>query len=324
MNGIVPTYYSFEYTFGSEESVRLEAVPASGYEFSHWSGSLDGEDNPTTIEMTCNKSITANFSKSKVVRTLTMRVSGNGSITPPAGSHDYDGGTMVSIVATPDSGWRFVGWTGNVADASSATTKLTMNSNETVVANFSQVAHTLTVQLNGNGSTNPAAGSYDYGEGALVSITATPNNGWKFDDWTGDVADVSSATTTLTMGSDKSVIANFAQVMHALTVQVNGNGSTTPGSGVHDYGEGTLVSITATVGDGWRFDGWTGDVADPGSAMTTVTLDSDKVVTANFSEVRAMQAIRTGWLWPYGVIGGLALAVVLVVVKIIRRSHYYD
>jgi uncharacterized repeat protein (TIGR02543 family) len=321
---MVPTYYSYDYTFTNGESVQVEAVPASGYEFSNWSGSLDGEDNPATIEMTCAKSITANFSKSKVVHTLTMQVNGNGSITPPAGSHGYDGGTVISIIATPDAGWRFVGWTGDVADGSSATAKLTMDSDRTVVANFSQLVHTLTVQLNGNGSTTPAAGSYDYSEGALVSITATPDNGWRFDGWTGDVADGSSATATLTMDSDKSAIANFSQVTYALTVQLNGNGSTTPAAGVHDYGEGSLVSITATADNGWRFDGWTGDVADPSSAMTTVTMDSDMTATANFSEVRTIQPIRAGWLWPDGVIGGLALAILLVVVKIVRGRHYYD
>jgi hypothetical protein len=42
-------------------------------------------------------------------------------------------------------------------------------------------------------------------------------------------------------------------------------------------------SIGAT--SDWRFDGWTGDVADPDSASTTVTMDSDKMVTANFALV---------------------------------------
>jgi uncharacterized repeat protein (TIGR02543 family) len=55
--------------------------------------------------------------------------------------------------------------------------------------------------------------------------------------------------------------------------------------GEHEYSEGEAVTITATAVSGWQFDNWTGDVANPNSATTTVTMDASKTVTANFSEV---------------------------------------
>lgn len=69
-----------------------------------------------------------------------------------------------------------------------------------------------------------------------------------------------------------------------LEVAVAGNGATEPGVGQHIYVEGRRVRIRAGAASGWRFDGWVGDVADPGATSTTVLMDGDKSITAMFSE----------------------------------------
>ncbi|MEE9583632.1 MAG: fibronectin type III domain-containing protein, partial [Dehalococcoidales bacterium] len=152
--------------------------------------------------------------------------------------------------------------------------------------NFSPIVnYTLTMAVSGNGSTTPAVGDYTYEEGTVVPITATPDADWRFVSWTGDVADPSSASTTVTVDADKTVTANFSPIGYmTLTMVVDGNGTTTPAVGVYSYEEGTVVPITATPDAGWEFDSWSGDVADPSSASTTVTMDTDKTVTANFSQ----------------------------------------
>ncbi len=40
-----------------------------------------------------------------------------------------------------------------------------------------------------------------------------PASGWQFVDWTGDVPSPTSSNTTVTMNSDKTVTANFAQIL---------------------------------------------------------------------------------------------------------------
>ncbi len=143
--------------------------------------------------------------------------------------------------------------------------------------------YTLTMAVNGSGSTTPAVGGHTYRAGTVVNITATPEPYWQFDNWTGDVANPNSATTTVTMDADKTVTANFSQaVTYTLTMAVNGDGSTTPPVGNHTYPSGTVVNITATPDAGWKFINWEGDVADPNSANTTVTMDADKTVIAVF------------------------------------------
>lgn len=68
--------------------------------------------------------------------TLTMSSTAGGSVTPAVGAHTYAAGTVVNLTATPDAGYRFVNWTGNVANVNAATTTITMNSDQSVTANF--------------------------------------------------------------------------------------------------------------------------------------------------------------------------------------------
>jgi regulation of enolase protein 1 (concanavalin A-like superfamily) len=48
-------------TYGCGETVTLTAVPDTGYSFNGWSGDLSGQDNPITVVMNYNKSVTATF-----------------------------------------------------------------------------------------------------------------------------------------------------------------------------------------------------------------------------------------------------------------------
>ena len=71
-------------------------------------------------------------------RILTMAVNGSGSTDPAAGTHIYPLGSTVNITATPAAGWRFVNWSGDVHDISSANTTVVLDNNKTVTAIFSQ------------------------------------------------------------------------------------------------------------------------------------------------------------------------------------------
>ena len=81
-----------------------------------------------------------------------------------------------------------------------------------VTAHFTQVTHELTIGIDGSGSTSPSAGTRTYAEGIVVSIKATPDDGWQFVSWSGDVTDANSANTTITINADKTVTAHFSQV----------------------------------------------------------------------------------------------------------------
>ena len=72
-------------------------------------------------------------------------------------------------------------------------------------------------------------------------------------------------------------------VTYTLTMAADGDThSTTPSVGNHMYDAGTVVNISVTPGPGWQFEHWSSNVADPNSSSTTVSMDSDKTVTAYF------------------------------------------
>ena len=133
IDGKSPVTYSANLTFESGKSVEVVAVPALGYVFNGWSGSLTGITNPTEISMTCPKKITANFARN--TSGVSIIVKGSGSATLIVGDA---GAGKATLVATPDNGWRFDGWTGVIANKSPTVT-LTINMGKNITANFVKV-----------------------------------------------------------------------------------------------------------------------------------------------------------------------------------------
>jgi len=228
---------------------------------------------------------------------LTTASTAGGSVITPgeAGPYNYEEGTVVSLVATPSAGHRFVNWTGNVStitDVNAAATNITMNGDYSITANFA-VVYDLTIACDAGGSvTTPGEGTFTYDEGTAVNMVAEADAGYHFVNWTGNVStitDVNAAATTITMNGDYEINANFAAipiVQYDLTISSTVGGSvTTPGEGTSNYDEGTVVNLVATPDAYYHFVNWTGDVgtiADVDAAATTITMNGDYSITANF------------------------------------------
>lgn len=93
-------------TYNSGTVVTLNATPAANYAFSSWSGDLTGSTNPTTITMTSNKSVTANFTATTPVVTTTKgklegRWYGDDPILDNKWIYDFKGNTIKIKKATP-------------------------------------------------------------------------------------------------------------------------------------------------------------------------------------------------------------------------------
>lgn len=80
-----------------------------------------------------------NTSTSTVTQySLTVSAGVGGSVSTSGGT--YDDGTIVTITASPNDGYEFVGWNGS--DSSNSTISITINSNTTLEALFSEVQTT--------------------------------------------------------------------------------------------------------------------------------------------------------------------------------------
>jgi len=152
---------------------------------------------------------------------LTIASTAGGSVTTPGeGTSTYDEGEVANLIAVAENGYRFANWAGDVstiADPNAAATTITMNDNYSIMANFYEIPvtyYTLTIAVNGSGSTSPSVGQHTYAAGTVVSITAAPAAGYRFVNWTGSVGTVAlviAATTTVTMNADYPIMANFEE-----------------------------------------------------------------------------------------------------------------
>ncbi|MDG5816739.1 RICIN domain-containing protein [Chitinispirillales bacterium ANBcel5] len=143
--------------------------------------------------------------------------------------------------------------------------------------------YSLTLSTTGNGSVRAEPQRTSFAEGTIVTITANPEPGWALTNWSGDVGG-SGNSITVAMDGDKSITANFSESdvpVFELTVNVNGDGTVNPSSGIFEQGD--EVELSALPRSGWVFESWSGDIEGT-SGFTTITMDSDKTVTANFIE----------------------------------------
>jgi len=136
--------------------------------------------------------------------TLTVSAADGGTVSTEGGT--YDEGTEITITATPSEGYRFIGWEGNTSSEESLT--ITLNSNQTYQALFELIPiYTLTVTTDEGGTISSEGGEYE--EGAEVTITATPIEGYRFDGWTGTCLSFCENPDTQTVSYNNTITFNI-------------------------------------------------------------------------------------------------------------------
>ncbi len=149
-------------TYFENETVTLLAQTSAALKFDNWSGSLTGNANPSTITMTENKNIVANFSAVPTYQ-LTTSVNGIGSVTLNPSGGNYAENTVVTVTANTVLGSVFTGWSGHL-NGTNAVQTITMTGNKNVTAAFSST-YVLDFEkvvgfagINGDGFTGPTKG----------------------------------------------------------------------------------------------------------------------------------------------------------------------
>ncbi len=286
--------------YAKDAAVTLTASASSGYDWKSWTATSSDTSNPTTVSMGSRKQVTVTFEPRFILTIGNQLVIGSSvSFTEGAVSVDkvpgdddkYAKGTVVTLTASPASGYGFRSWAGTSKDISNPTT-VTINSDKHVAVTF-ELRFLLTINnqvvtgssanfTEGSVSLNPAPGAdARYAKDTTATLTASPASGYRFDHWEGD-ASGNVATVTIIMNSNKNITAAFKKV-YTLNTSANpaGSGSVSPGG---TYDDGTAVTLTASPASGYRFDHWEGD-ASGNVATVTITMDSNKNVTAAFKKV---------------------------------------
>jgi hypothetical protein len=239
--------------YDSGTVVNVSATPNSGFVFSSWTGPVS---NTNTVTMTAPQSITANFTAQTGV-----------TINVPAGiSYTFNGqtvtgtqtfnvapGTYALSTTTPQvlgAGSRavFASWSNGQPRSHDVTVGSAAVS---ITGTFTtQFQLTTAAAPSNGGAVTPSSGTF-YDSGTVVNVSATPNSGFVFANWTGAVASTNSAATTVTMDAAKSVTANFT-AQTGVTINVPAgvsytfNGQTVSGTQTFNVAPGTYTLSTTT------------------------------------------------------------------------------
>jgi hypothetical protein len=119
-------------------------------------------------------------------------------------------------------------------------------------------SYTLTLSAQGSGTVTPDNKNNPHPSGAVITITAAPNTGWYFANWSGDAAGTVNPLQ-VTMNSDLVITGNFlAYPTYSLTLATNGQGGIALSPSGRSYFSNTMVTATATAATGWVFVSWSG------------------------------------------------------------------
>jgi len=145
--------------------------------------------------------------------TLTIEINPSGAGTA-SGEGQYSSGASVSISASPNTGYTFVGWTKENGSKiqGGASCNITMPSSDyTIIANFAANDCELTVTAGTGGSVSGDSGTFQ--AGSSVSVKATANPGYTFEKWESNIslADASNPELSFTITEDTSLTAKFVE-----------------------------------------------------------------------------------------------------------------
>ncbi len=192
-------------TFVDGERCRMEASPNTGYKFKNWevrysfqSGVRYELRNPITYYITTGDYDRTYYFKAifEEVRGVVVKVrsAGNGTVTNVSGT--YYQGESYTILATPNPGYVFQSWTLIIND--SMTTSFSQNPHTntieydpdysqeysyTYIANFVPGSVNNLIVTTANDGSGGTRGGGTYAVGESFTLTAVPDYGYEFVEW---------------------------------------------------------------------------------------------------------------------------------------------
>jgi hypothetical protein len=297
------TLAAINYGFGAAYNCESMGSLSSNYETYMAQIPISGSSAPASIPTSvpvptsASSPTSAPTSTSSTTYTLTIKVSGQGTTSPAPGTYQIPRGQQVTVQATPASGWKFLNWS-NYSNWAENPTSWSMVEPIEIVAVFqatstaptivptiaptrvptpvptsaptptsvpSTTKYTLTIKTSGQGTTAPAAGTYQIPAGQKVSVQAVPSSGWKFLNWS-NYPTWAENPTSWPMIEPVTITAVFQAISptptpisvkkYTLIIKTSGSGTTTPAAGTYQIPAGQRVSVKATPAYGWKFLNW--------------------------------------------------------------------
>jgi hypothetical protein len=170
-------------TYPLGTTIEISATPYSDANFTGWDDGVT--DNPRSITVTQDMEIMAIFEKIETY-TITVRAE-NPLLGTTYGSGAYPLNQVVTIGATPNTGFYFSGWQDGSMDNPRV---ITVTGNAEYIASFAPnpvVTYTVTVYF--NESQGIVLGTGTYVAGSIATLAAIPAEGYVFQKWGDDTTD---------------------------------------------------------------------------------------------------------------------------------------
>jgi hypothetical protein len=199
--------------FTAGSAVNLNALATPGSAFANWTGAVAAAGSAaTTVTMSGPQTVIANFVTATLVN---VQVPTGVSFT--LNGANYTGSQFVPLAPgqyalsapSPQSSTTggqqivFNSW----SDGGALSHTITVGSSALSITGNFTTQYQLTASATSGGTISSVNGFYN--PATIVTLTATPNPGYVFHNWSGMVAATSSASTTITMNQAATVTANF-------------------------------------------------------------------------------------------------------------------
>ncbi|MEK7408931.1 MAG: hypothetical protein AAB225_28035 [Acidobacteriota bacterium] len=281
---------TFQWTAGTQHTIATTSPQAgptgTQYVFASWSDA--GAISHTITASSSPATYTANFTTQYYLTTAASPPAG-GTISPASGW--YNSGAVVSVSATPNSGYVFSGFSGDLTGGSPQ--NLTMNGPKSVTANFTplgQVQHVITttpvvglsVTVDGAGCTSPCTFYWTPGTSHTISTawsySGPPDTRYVFSTW----SDGGARTHTITASSSPATYTATFTTQYLLRTAASPAAGGTISPATSWRNSGTQVQISATANSGYVFSGFSGALSGT-TTPQNLTMNGPKSVTANFT-----------------------------------------
>ena len=265
--------------------VTLTATANPGWQFDSYSGSISWTEPVTTVTYAVGDEVIGNFTREYYTLDTNVvdenGVPHTGAIidpTPPTVMQGYVYTEVIDVAITPNPGWTFVEWRGDLTGAANPAS-LTMSGSKAVTATVTQDHYTVTLKMvdeNGQDiTTNMVAASaptdpegFVYNESGVY--TATAQAGWTFMGWESDTGFANTANPlTLPITGTQMLSAIFMEDHYKLNYTIVDETGAAADAGTvtvsapqdpngHVYNES--ATITVAPKDNWLFARWEGDL----------------------------------------------------------------
>ena len=282
------------YDYGT--SLTIKATAATGYSFAGWyeGDSLTSSNASYTFTVTADRTFIGRFQRNWYTISASSENTDYGTVSPASQRIEY--GKTATVTATRKTGYILEGWYEGSSKVGSNNTLsvASITAAHTYVAKWKVYTITITPTISpaGGGTVSAITGQ----EGTQISITATPNSGYRFNNWVVDDQSFVSNPLGFVVREGRTVVANFTKTyvvsVSAKYRNTDNTGDYTTGtsggtvSGGGTFDTGSKVTLTASPATGYTFVGWFNSSDTSVGTSTTYTITS---LTANTTLVGKFQ-----------------------------------